>query len=140
MTTATTPEVVLDTNVLVSAALSDGKPYEVLSLAEDRRIISVTSEPILAELSDVLTRDRLPFTDEQVADLTAKIISISSVVDPQISLEVIDDDPDDDKILEAAVVGEVDYIISGDSHLLDLDTYGDIEIRNPAQFLAEIHV
>lgn len=140
MTTETKPEAVLDTNVLVSAALSDGKPYEVLSLAEDRRIISVTSEPILTELSDVLRRDRLPFTDEQVADLTAKIISISSVIDPEISLEVIDDDPDDDKILEAAVAGDVEYIVSGDSHLLNLDTHAGIAIHDPAGFLAKIQL
>jgi putative PIN family toxin of toxin-antitoxin system len=139
MTTETTPEIVLDTNVLVSAALSDGKPYEVLALAEDGHIISVTSQPIVTELGDVLTRDRLPFSDDQVTDLTAKVVSISRVIDPEVSLEVIDDDPDDDKILEAAVAAEVDYIISGDSHLLDLDTHAGMDILDPARFLADIH-
>lgn len=140
MSTETKPDVVLDTNVLVSAALSDGPPYEILSLAEERRLVSVTSQPILAELSDVLTRDRLPFTDEQVTDLTAKVGTISRVIDPDISLTVIDADPDDDKILETAVAGDVEYIVSGDAHLRDLTTHAGIEIYSPAQFLDETSV
>ena len=50
-------------------------------------------------------------------------------------LEAIEDDPDDDKILECAVAGNADYIISGDSHLLDIGEYRDIRVLNPDQFL-----
>lgn len=139
MNTGKRTEAVLDTNVLVSAALSDGKPYEILALAENGDIVSITSPAIIAELRDVLTRDRLPFTDEQVEELATKILSISRVIHPEIDLNVIEDDPDDDKILECAVAGDADYIVSGDSHLLDLGQHAEIQIHSPAQFLQNLN-
>jgi len=138
MNTAETVETVLDTNVLVSAALSNGKPYRILSMAEDEDITSVTSPAITSELQNVLSRDRLPFTDNQVNELVSKILSISRVVEPQTEIEYIEDDPDDDKILEAAIAGETDFIVSGDSHLLDIGEYNDIRILSPGQFLEEM--
>jgi len=126
-------EVVLDTNVLVSATLSDGKPFEILSLAEDGEYISVTSLAIVGELRDVLKRDRLPFSDGQVEDFTVKVLSISRVIDPEIIIEVVEDDPDDDKILECALAGDVDYIVSGDSHLLDLKEHQGVEVVSPEE-------
>jgi len=51
---------------------------------------------------------------------------------------VVDDDPDDDMVVECAVAGDADYIVSGDSHLQALDTYQDIDIVSPAAFL-DIH-
>jgi len=103
MNTGKRTEAVLDTNVLVSAALNRGKPYKILSLAENGEIISVTSPAIIAELRDVLTRDRLPFTDDQVEELVSKVLSISRVIHPEVELNVIEDDPDDNKIVECAV-------------------------------------
>ncbi|MFB6116270.1 MAG: putative toxin-antitoxin system toxin component, PIN family [Candidatus Nanosalina sp.] len=135
MNTDETVEAVLDTNVLVSSALSRGKLYRILSLAEEGEIVSVTSPAIIGELRDVLTRERLPFTDEQVEELSSKILSISRVIEPQFGLEVIEDDPEDDKILEAAVAGDVDCIVSGDSHLLDIDEHDGIGIYSPDAFL-----
>ena len=44
-------------------------------------------------------------------------------VDPGEEITAVEDDPDDDKFLEAAVAGNVDYIVSGDRHLLDLDSF-----------------
>jgi putative PIN family toxin of toxin-antitoxin system len=133
-----TVEVVIDTNVLVSAALSGGKPYRVLSMAEDGEVTSVTSPGIIGELRDVLTRDSLPFTEDQVEEMASKIISISRFIEPQTDLEVIDEDPDDDKILETAVAGNVDLIVSGDSHLKQIREYNGIEIYSPTTFLEKI--
>jgi len=138
MNTEKTTKAVLDTNVLVSSALSNGKPAEILKLAEDGEFLSVTSPGIVEELRDVLTRDRLPFTEEQVDELVSKILSISQVINPQIELEVIEDDPDDDKILEAAIAGNADCIVSGDSHLLQLEKHREISIHNPNKFLEKI--
>jgi len=134
MNTGKRTEAVLDTNVLVSAALSEGKPYKILSLAEDGEIISVTSPAIIAELRDVLTRDRLPFTDDQVEELMTKVLSISRVIHPEVELNLIEDDPEDDKILECAA-GDVDCIVSGDSHLLDLEQHAQFQIYSPNEFL-----
>lgn len=135
MNTEKTTKVVLDTNVLVSSVLSDGKPAEILELAESKEFLSVTSPEIVEELRDVLTRDKLPFTEDQVDELVSKILSISQVIDPQTDIEIIEDDPDDDKILEAAVAGSADCIVSGDSHLLNLEKHRKIPVYSPNKFL-----
>ena len=129
---------VLDTNVLISATLSDGPPYQILELAEDGTITSVTSPGIIEETRDVLTRDRVPFAEEQVDDFIEKVLSVSQGVAPKTSLQVIEDDPDDDKIVECAVAAGADYIISGDSHLLSLEEYDGIPVLSPADFLDQI--
>ena len=127
--------VVFDTNVLVSATLSKGKPYTVLELAERGEVTSVTSPDIINELEDVLSRERLPFEREQVDEFVGKVLSASELVTPEMDLEAVEDDPDDNKILECAVTGDADYIISGDSHLLDIEEYREVEILNPDEFL-----
>ena len=128
--------VVFDTNVLVSATLSRGKPYTVLELAERGDIDSVTSPNIIDELEDVLSRERLPFESEQINEFVGKILSMSELVTPEMDLEAVEDDPDDDKILECAVAGNADYIVSGDSHLLDIEEYRGVEIVSPDEFLS----
>ncbi len=59
-------------------------------------------------------------------------------MEPPVHLRIIAADPDDDRVLEAAVAGEADFIVSGDRHLLDLGRYEGIEIVTPARFLAEL--
>ena len=58
------------------------------------------------------------------------------MVDPQFGLDVITDDPDDNRILECAVAASASYIISGDDHLLALEKYKGIVVLPPAGFLA----
>jgi putative PIN family toxin of toxin-antitoxin system len=126
---------VLDTNVLVSVTLSKGAPYEVLQHAEDGDFVSVTSPSIIHETRDVLTRDKIPFSESQVDTFIEKILSDSEVIAPEIGLDVVEDDPDDNKIIECAVAGDAEYIISGDSHLLDIGEYDGIMILQPDEFL-----
>jgi len=132
MSTGGRAEVVLDTNVLVSSALSNGKPFEIL------QFVSVTSPAIVGELRDVLERDRLPFSDDQVDKLVTKVVSISRVIEPELTVEVVEDDPDDDKILECAIAGAVDCIISGDSHLLDIERHRAVAVYSPDEFLTQL--
>jgi len=54
------------------------------------------------------------------------------------SLAIIKDDPDDDRVLECAVAGHADYIVSGDRHLLKLGSYDSIPILTVRQFLDTI--
>ncbi|WP_409348454.1 PIN domain-containing protein [Natronorarus salvus] len=46
-------------------------------------------------------------------------------------MRAVEEDPDDDKFLEAAVAGDVDYLVSGDQYLLDLGSFLGIEIVTP---------
>ncbi len=130
--------VVLDTNTLVSAAISNGKPYQVLKLIEENEVISITSLSIAKELEDVLKRDKIPFNNREVELFVGKFLHLSKVVNPSSNLEIIEEDPDDDKIIQCGLEGKVDYIISGDSHLLNLEEYGSIEIIDSSGFLNQI--
>ena len=126
--------VVIDTNVIVSALNFGGNPKAVLELARKNRIQNVTSTFILNEVEKVLTqkfRWQKDITQEIISDLC----NFSQLVNPPKSLAVISYPPDN-RILECAVAGEADYIVSGDRHLTDLKTYGKINILTPTEFLA----
>jgi predicted nucleic acid-binding protein len=51
------------------------------------------------------------------------------------TLKVITADTDDDCVLECAVVGKADYVVSGDGHLLALGTHDDVRVVKAAEFL-----
>ncbi|KAB2940879.1 putative toxin-antitoxin system toxin component, PIN family [Candidatus Methanoperedens sp. BLZ2] len=59
------------------------------------------------------------------------MISFADVVNPEIKIDAIKADPDDNMILECAVTSGASYIVSGDKHLLDLKEYGMIKIITP---------
>jgi len=56
---------------------------------------------------------------------------------PQITVDLIKDDPDDNIILECALAADVKYIITGDPHLLNLEWFEKIKIISPATFVTE---
>ncbi len=67
-----------------------------------------------------------------------KLVSIATLVEPDENLYIVKDDPDDNKILECAKTGKVDFIISNDNHLLKLEKLGNIPIVTPQEFLNRI--
>lgn len=64
-----------------------------------------------------------------------RILAMSRMVKPEIALEVIKEDPADDRILECAVASQSDYLVTGDKHLLNLGKFGPIPIVKVADFL-----
>ncbi len=64
-----------------------------------------------------------------------QILAFSRLVEISNSLKVVADDPDDDMVIECAVVGQATHIITGDKHLLSLNKYEDIYIFKAADFL-----
>jgi len=127
--------VVFDTNVLVSAIGFGGKPWDCLVLAFVGDVDMVTVEAAIAEFERVLGYDRLPFTEAEQEQYPALIRAEATVVDPDASVQVIDDDPDDDLFLEIALESEADYIVSGDPHLTDLGAFRGVDIVSPSDFL-----
>ena len=131
--------VVFDTNVLISALLSSrGAPFHCLALARSGIIESVTCEPILQEF-----RSKLLYKFDYsaaVADAAVdEVRSFSRVVEVAGELEVVSNDPDDNKVIECAVAGGATHIVSGDTrHLLPIGTYEGIEIVRPADLLARV--
>jgi putative PIN family toxin of toxin-antitoxin system len=132
---------VLDTNVIVSAVLSAGSPPDsVLRAWRKEAFQLVSSAPLLRELETVLKRDhiagRLGWSPSERRAFIADLREGAIVVIPEKKMEVVLADPSDNKVLEAAVAGHADYIVSGDQHLLSLKTYDGVQIVTPARFVA----
>jgi putative PIN family toxin of toxin-antitoxin system len=132
---------VYDTNVIVSASIArSGLLYEALRVWRRGDIDLVTSEAIVDEVTDVLRRpffrDDRHVDETDVARARQVLLTDAVVVSPPQRLEVVEADPDDKRILECAVEGGADYIVSGDHHLLDLRLYKGIRIVTVRQFLS----
>jgi putative PIN family toxin of toxin-antitoxin system len=131
---------VCDSNVLVSGFIAHaGTPYEIIAAWQRGVFVLLTSRAIIAEVTTVLGRpffrEQRHVSDEDIADIDDLMQSDAVVVDPSERLRAVATDPDDDRILECALSGEADYIISGDHHLLALGTYQDIPIVTARYFL-----
>jgi putative PIN family toxin of toxin-antitoxin system len=127
--------VVFDTNILISALGFGGTPLEALLTAFGNRFQIAVSEETLDEFHRVMGYDHLPFSESEQARYRSILARKAQIVAPEENIEEIERDPDDDKFLECAVAANADYIVSGDEHLLDLESFCDIEILKAADFL-----
>jgi putative PIN family toxin of toxin-antitoxin system len=127
--------VVLDTNVLVSAALKRQSTPGIAahtieqsggllkSLVTEQQLFEVVARPYFATLIDDDTRAWL-----------RKLMAAAELVDI-IERIVVCRDPTDDKFLELAVNGRADLIVSGDADLLVLNPFRDSPVISPAAFI-----
>ena len=129
--------VVADTNIFISALVFGGLPGSFLDLAFLRSFQLVTSPILLHELDEKL-RLKFALSADDADRVRAKLESAALVIEPNLALTVITDDPDDDRVLECAVAGRVDYIVSGDRHLLKLGSYQGISIVTAREFMNAI--
>jgi putative PIN family toxin of toxin-antitoxin system len=129
------PKVVLDTNVLVSTLHFGGRPREVLDLARHGHIELVISSFILEETEKVL-RENFRW-EERILRLTlSRLKAIATMAEASHRITVIKEKDADNRILECAVAGGADFLVSGDNkHLLPLREFQGIRILRPADFL-----
>jgi len=131
--------IVLDTNVVVSGLLWSGAPYSLLQTAVERDVTLYTSQHLIAELTEVLSRSHLTSKLEQVRGSVEQALalyaSLTVSVTPSAVPSVIATDPDDDQVLAAAVAAEADLIVSGDRDLLALGTHRGIRVLAPSDAL-----
>ncbi len=126
--------VVLDTNVLVSAAIDDGKPrFLLLMLLEEHTVIS--SKQMLVELSEVLSRDKFRVNGSQLNRYLKILTDKCKIVKDNTRFQVILVDPDDDLVLNAAYTGKADFIVTGDQHLLALKSFKHTKIVRVSEIL-----
>ena len=129
--------VVLDTNVLISAALRrDGRPRAVVDAVREERGVLLFSDGTFDELQ---TRLHLPKFDRYVgsegrAVYLAQLQAVCEWV-PIVGAKLGCRDPDDDKLLETALMGGADCLVSGDGDLLDMSAFQNIPILSPTGFL-----
>lgn len=125
--------VVIDTNIIISALNFGGKPRNVLELARKKKIQNIISSYIVNEVENVLTK-KFNWQKDLTQETLKDIEKFSVFVKPLQIISVISYDPDN-RILECALEGQADFIISGDHHLTDLKTYQQIKIVRPVEFL-----
>ena len=128
-------KVVIDTNVFISSFFG-GIPREIIDYWKKGEITLCLSQEIIEEYIEGLNRLGLKDKNE-IQNLTKLFAegynSIFTAKTPDI--EVIEDDPDDNKFIECAVALDSKIIISGDNHLKNLKKYVDIEIVSPKKFM-----
>lgn len=124
---------VLDTNVYLSALFWTGPPNKIVKngIAKDFHIL--TSPAILNEVADKL-QNKFNVPEHRAALFIDILIAHAELIDVETSVNVVETDPDDNKVVACAIDGNADYIVSGDTDLLDLDSYEDISILSPADF------
>ncbi|HVF69360.1 MAG TPA: putative toxin-antitoxin system toxin component, PIN family [Xanthomonadales bacterium] len=132
-TVANRTKIVLDTNIIISAIGFGGKPRQILLLVLDNKVKGVTSNILLAELDEVINK-KFPALEPDLERITKKIKKRFIFVHPTETMN-IQKDKDDNRVLEAAVEGKCNYIITGDKELLELAAYQKIKILTSGEFL-----
>lgn len=128
-----------DTNVLISSTLWKNSVSRKLldQLILQSKEIFITEE-ILEEYCKVLKRD-FNFSKEEVEEKAELILSFVNVITSSSRLEVVKEDPDDNKVIECAVGSKSEYIISYDLHLLKLKEHQGIKIIKPEEAIEIIN-
>ena len=130
-------KVVFDTKIFVSALVFPGGNGEqaILRIAEgkDRLLLS---RAIVGELLDVLAR-KFARDREELARVAVFLAGLAEVVEPAMRLEVLEDEADN-LILECAVAGEAELVVTGDKRMLALRSYEGIRIVSLGEYLDEV--
>ena len=126
--------IVADTNIFISAVMFGGVPGVFLDLAFQGSFHLVTS-PILLDELDEKPRMKFELSPADADLIRSRLEAISQLVSTTATLAVIKDDPDDDRVLECAIAGRADYIVSGDRHMLKLGAYENIPIITVRNFM-----
>jgi putative PIN family toxin of toxin-antitoxin system len=127
--------VVFDNNVLISAALLGGVPRRAFDKLLDDGTVLI-SVPVLLELAEVLNREKFDkyVTHDQRMRFMVGFLKVAEMIETGETINVCRD-PKDDKLLELAVGGNADFLITGDKDLLVLNPFRAVKIITPREFL-----
>jgi putative PIN family toxin of toxin-antitoxin system len=128
--------IVLDTNVYISALFYGGKPRQILKAALDGQFQLLISLSLKAELERVM-REKFQSSSSEIDQFIASLSESAEWIAPTQPLRMCIDEPDN-RVLECAVEGKADFIVTGDKHLLDLAPIAGVSILTPNAFLARL--
>jgi len=128
--------VVLDTNVFISSFLGTGSPRKIIDFWKEGKITVCLSKEIVDEYVEVL--ERLGLSGEKEVEEFLQLFarnfhSLFTAKTP--NLEIVKNDPDDNKFFECAVALKAQFIISGDKAVLKIKNYMGIKVLSPKQFI-----
>lgn len=125
---------VFDTNIFVSAfAFPGGRAEAALLKVIEGEVELLVSKPIIHEVLGVLAR-KFDRESEELARVSVYLAEFGKLVQPRSKLAVLRDEPDN-RVLECAVAGDADVIVTGDQAMLELREYKGIRIVSLKEFL-----
>ncbi|MGC8856776.1 MAG: putative toxin-antitoxin system toxin component, PIN family [Anaerolineae bacterium] len=125
----------MDTNIFISSILG-GNLGVIIDEWMAGKFKLIVSEAIAREYLDVINRPKFKILPIEIVTVTEYLLQHAEFVTPEERIVVIVTDPADNKFLEAAIAGKVNYIVSGDRHLLELGSFRGIPIIKAADFIA----
>jgi len=127
--------VILDTNVFLSGIHWAGASSEVLRAWFLKKFTSVSSTEINRELFSQFRDFKIRMETEEIHFWESLILEKSELVVPNKKIDIVKDDPDDNKFIEAALEGKAEYIVTQDNHLLKIKEFKGIKIISPEEFI-----
>lgn len=132
-------KVVFDTNVVVSACFWRGAPFNCLSAWASQRCLAVISPPLLAEYEETFEELLLDYGDRLHVNWIELLATSAEMAFPVERAIGATADPFDEMVLECALGGGAETIVSGDKkHLLVLGDFRGIPILSPGDFLRRL--
>jgi putative PIN family toxin of toxin-antitoxin system len=129
------PQIVIDTNVFISAILFRGPTSRLVFLWQKYAVSVLMSSAVLKEYAKALAYPKFKLKKSEIRGIIEQeLLPYVFPVKVKRPLHIITEDPLDNKFLELAVEGKADYILSGDKHLLNLKKFHGIKIITPAEF------
>ncbi len=133
-----TVKAVIDTNVYIFAVLFGGNSEKIIEAGRDGQIELLVSPHIITEIADILRR-KFSWSHLQISEVMSDVRDTAVIVTPAESIRAVKADKSDNRILECAVEGRADYIISGDiKHLQSLKEFKGIPILSPSEFVERL--
>ena len=131
-------KLVLDTNIIISSFFWGGNPRKIMKRIAEGRDSLFISDEMLQEIFLVMSRPKFNVSSNHIIHFTNSIEEIAHKVPFTGLITGICRDSSDDKILECAFLGNVDFIVSGDNDLLSLKTFQEINILTAAEYLYKV--
>jgi putative PIN family toxin of toxin-antitoxin system len=112
-------------------------PSTLLGLAKSGLFQLISSPVLIDELTEKL-RSKFRVIESDIDETQIMLEGLCEIVSTTDGARVILADPDDDRVIECAIAGRADYIVTGDRHLLDLGSCNSIAILTVRQFLDNV--
>ena len=123
--------ITVGTNFLISATQWD---YSIAHKLLKKLIVAdaklFATKEIVKEFSEVLHRD-FKYSQDEINHIIERVLSFVETIEPAQKVDVIKEDPDDNKIIECAISSNSEFIITYDKHLLKVKEYKGIQIIRP---------
>lgn len=129
--------VVLDTNIFISGIFWEGNySSQIISAWKEGKIELVSSIAIINEFVDTMRDFKITMEEEMIEEWRKMIIENAVMVVPTEKLDIVKDDPKDNKFFEAAVAGGAHYLVSQDrKHVLKIVEFRGIKTIHPEEFV-----